>query len=104
MAQQEVCLLLAAVKRFALCSAFRLSDESFSSLQEPGCSGPWLLLFGPAAVCASRSLHCAGNCSAIPSLHMECLFTQATVRVHAPAADCRSLSHLQHNGAKPQSQ
>lgn len=79
-----------------------LSDESFSSPQEPGCSRPWLLLFGPAEVCASRSLHSAGNCSALSSLHMECLFTQITVRIHASPADCRSLSLLHHHGTKPQ--
>lgn len=88
----------------ALCSAFLLSDESFSSLQEPGCSRPRLLLFGPAEVCASCSLHCAGYCSALPSLHMERFFTQITVWVHAPTADCRSLSLLQHYGPKPQFQ
>lgn len=89
---------------FALRSASLLSDESFSSLQEPGCSEPWLLLFGPAEVCASCSLHCAGNCSALPSLHMERLFAQIAVWVHAPAADCWSLPLLQHHGAKPQLQ
>lgn len=86
------------------CSAFLPSDECFSSLQEPGCSRPRLLLFGPAEVCASCSLHRAGHCSALPSLHMERFLAQTAVRVHAPTPDCRSLSLLQHYGPKPQFQ
>lgn len=85
----------------ALCQLFLLTDESSPSPQEPGRARPRLLLFGHAEVCASCSLHCVGNRSALPSLHMERLFTQITVRVHAPAADCRSLPLLQHHGAKP---
>jgi len=72
--------------------------------QEPRGGRPRLLLPGPAAVGAGRRLHRAGDGAAVPPLHLERLFAQIAVRVHAPAADRRGLSLLQHHGAKPQSQ
>lgn len=87
-------------RNFACCSSHSAILPLFSP-QEPGCSRPWLLLFGPVEVRASCCLHCAGDCSALPSLHMERVLAQITVRVHAPTADRSSLSVLQHHGPKP---
>lgn len=71
-----------------------------SSLQEPRVCGPRLLLSGPAEVRAGCRLHRAGDRSALPPLHLERLFPQTTVRVHAPAADHGRLPLLHHNGAE----
>lgn len=72
------------------------------SPQKPGFRWPWLLLSGPAEVRAGCSLHRAGDRSALPSLHLERLFPQIALWVHAPAANRRSLPLLRHNGTESQ--
>lgn len=79
-----------------------LPHRPLLSLQKPGFCWSRLLLSGPAEVRAGCSLHRAGDRSALPSLHLERLLPQITLRVHAPAANRRSLPLLRHNGAESQ--
>lgn len=79
-----------------------LPHRPLLSPQKPGFCWPRLLLSGPAEVRTGCGLHRAGDRSALPSLHLERLFSQITLRVHAPAANHRSLPLLHHDGAESQ--